>query len=299
MRKAIALLITVMFVMVISVAIGYGLTQLKDASSSVVLEQKLYQDTMILDDVLEILRTSPELLHLADNNASDDLYLFLQNSQYLPLEHSKEKIVITFKSARSHININTLNKANEELFRNYFSRRMVGNTYIDVLKECMRINQEKEGYNDAYKSALFEKYPELFRDYIASKEHLDMINTFYMNEYGDTSLKNVPFSELFSYSDNPAEVIDLNYATVEVWSLLLDVAADRATVLTQNAGRYKSWKDVGLTPSEQKNIAKFKTTFFAPYLDVEIKVGEGTQRSKIYFTYDIKQKRGYDFVFKL
>jgi hypothetical protein len=298
MRSAIALLITVIFVMIISVAIGYGFTQLKEASKVVEDEKLLYQSSMLLDDVLAILFASPQMQSLADSNSSDDLYLFLANSRYLPLEIGGEKVILSFESANAKVNINSLNRANEALFRDYFSSYMVGSSYVDILKECMRKNQAKDEYN-SYTSTLFEKNPGLFREYIASKKHLDIINAFYEKEYGDTNLKNISFDELFSYSPNSAEAIDLNYAKPAVWELILGTSRQRAEMLSQGAGAYKTVKDLDLSVDEEKNIAKFKTTFFAPYLLVTVEIIREKSSSKIRFIYDVKLKRGYDFVLEV
>jgi hypothetical protein len=298
MRSAIALLVTLVFVMIISVAIGYGLMQVKEASGVVEDEKILYQNSMLLDDVLAILLASPQMQTLADSNSSEDLYLFLANSRYLPLEIGGQKLILSFESANARININSMQKRNETLFRDYFSRYMVGSSYVDILKECMRKNQAKDEYN-SYTSRLFERNPELFRDYIASKKHLDIINAFYESEYGDTNLKNIAFDELFSYSPNKDEVLDLNYAKPAVWELILGASPQRAEMLSQGAGAYKTLNDLDLSADEKRNIAKFKTTFFAPYLLVTIEIIREKSSSKIRFKYDIKLKRGYDFVFEV
>jgi hypothetical protein len=298
MRSAIALLVTLVFVMIISVAIGYGLMQVKEASKVVEDERILYQNSMLLDDILAILLASPQMQTLADSNSSEDLYLFLANSRYLPLEIGGEKLILSFESANARININSMQKSNETLFRDYFSRYMVGSSYVDILKECMRKNQAKDEYN-SYTSRLFERHPELFRDYIASKKHLDIINAFYESEYGDMSLKNIAFDELFSYSPNKDAVLDLNYAKPAVWELILGVSPQRAEILSKGAGTYKTFNDLDLSADEKRNIAKFKTTFFAPYLLVTIEIIREKSSSKIRFKYDIKLKRGYDFVFEV
>jgi len=298
MRKGIALLITLMFVMIISVAIGYGLSQMKQASKIVQNEDLIYKSSMVLNDVLTILKTSPDVNRLADENSSADLYTFFQTAEYLPLELANEKVIISLKSARSKLNINLLNKKNENLFRNYFNRYMVGSSYVDILKECMRKNQAKDEYN-SYSSRLFDEHPTLFRDYIASKAHLEKINAFYIKEYGDTNLKVVPFDELFDYRADLNELLDLNYATAAVWQLILDSSKERAEILAQGAGSYESLKDLNLTPQEKINISKFKTTFFAPYILVNIEIIRQESVSKIAFVYDIKLKRGYDFVFEV
>jgi len=284
--------------MIISVAVGYGLSQMKKASKVTQDEDMLYRSTLIVGDVLTILKNSTDLNQLLDENSSADLYTFFQTTSYLPLNIGSEKVVLSLKSARSKININSLNKKNELLFRNYFNRYMIGSNYVDVLKDCMRKNQAKDEYNN-YTSRLFDEYPSLFRDYIASKKHLMKINKFYLQEYGDMNLKMLPFDDLFCYRAAQNEAVDLNYATVDVWQLMLDTSKERAEILVQGEGAYNSIEDLQLTPEEKINLKKFKTTFYAPYIFVEIEIVRQKSISKIHFIYDIKLKKGYDFVFEV
>lgn len=284
--------------MIISVAIGYGLSEMKKASKIAQNESILYKSSMVLEDILSILENSTDINSLLDDNASADLYSFFEMTQYLPLDIANEKVVLSLKSARSKLNINMINQKNELLFRNYFDRYMIGNNYVDILKECMRKNQAKDQYNNSF-SSLFDKKPALFRNYIASKEHLEQINEFYTQEYGETNLKMVPFDTLFSFSEDPNEAVDLNYISSDVWELILDTSKERAQELYAGEGTYTSLGDLHLTQKEKKNLAKFKTTFFAPFIFVEIEIMREGSRSKLTFVYDIKKKRGYNFVFEV
>ena len=60
MKKGIALLITVLFVMAITVAVGVGLKQVKVASKQVQNENFMLQASTVLDDILNILHSSKE-----------------------------------------------------------------------------------------------------------------------------------------------------------------------------------------------------------------------------------------------
>jgi len=297
-RRAIALLITVMFVMIISVAIGYGLQQLNNASRIVKQEQNLYQNSMIVEDVLEILKQSKELSNLIDNNATEDLYSFLSTAAYIPLDIGENKVIISIQSARNKFNINNLNKKNKPLLQAYFNKMMVSDSYIELLSELTRKVETQEEYNN-YKSILFDKYPALFREYIASKKHLEIINRFYRDEYKDESINNVAFDKLFSFSKDTNRSIDLNYARSEVWELILDTSKQRAQRVYQGSGSYKSIKDLHLSQREKESLSHFKTSFFEPYLRVDIQIIDQEESSRIHFEYDIRAKRGYDFVFEI
>jgi hypothetical protein len=148
-------------------------------------------------------------------------------------------------------------------------------------------------------SGLFEENPTLFREYIASKKQLDIINNYYLNEYDNRNLEKIPFDELFRYGPYNEEALDLNYVTVSVWELITGATKERATQLFDQEGSYRSLSDLGLTPKESENIAKFKTTFFAPFLAVKVKIIRDVKSINIYFKYDIKLKKGYDFVYEV
>ncbi|MDQ7066928.1 MAG: hypothetical protein Q9M40_02380 [Sulfurimonas sp.] len=54
-KHAIALLITVMFIIVITVAIGVGLKQVNSASFQMKNEKFMYQSRLLIEDILKIL----------------------------------------------------------------------------------------------------------------------------------------------------------------------------------------------------------------------------------------------------
>ncbi|MEN4053653.1 MULTISPECIES: hypothetical protein [Sulfurimonas] len=297
-KNAIALLITILFVMLISLSIGYGLMQVQKASKTLQDEQMLYQSSIILEDVLEILRGSVELQNIANNDSRDDLFLFLSNAAYIPLTLKNLKVIVSIRSAGEKLNINALNKKNSALFSHYFQKQMIGSAYITILQECMRKNQAPNEYNN-YASALFDRHPRLFRDYIASKKHLGIINDFYLQEYGDENIKNIDFDELFVYGEDNNSVIDLNYAKAAVWELMLGSSKERAEELYRGRGSYASLKDLHLSENEKLNLTKFRTTFFAPLLAVEIKIVAQKSFAEVRFYYDIKSKRGYDFAVEI
>jgi hypothetical protein len=298
-RDAIALLITVLFVMIISVAIGYGLMELNRASAVVKNEKNLYKSSMILEDIVNILQNSPLLGKLADKNSSAELYGFIAMTSTLPLEIADTKLILSIESARAKININSLQEAEREaLFQSYLNKKMVGSNYLGLLKDCMMKNKAQNEYNN-YNSAIFQRYPNLFRTYIASYKHLKLINDFYQQEYRDENIQNIPFKELFVYGEDTNSSIDLNYATAAVWELMLETSQERAEKLANEAGGYSCLEDLGLSDAEKENLSKFKTSFFEPYLRISIESIDANESVNMHFLYDIKAKRGYDFVLEI
>jgi len=297
-RRGIALLITLMFVIVISVAIGYNLMQVKNASHIVQKEKMLYQNSMILEDVLKILKNSQELQSVVDDNTSENLFVFLSSSKLIPLELPSTHVEISITSARAKLNINALNRKNEPYFREFFAHLMIGNSYIDVLKDCMSKFQAKNEYNN-YNSVIFDENPYLFREYIASKQELDIINNFYLNEYGDENIKELDLSKVFRFSADENEKVDLNYASPEVLMLLLDTTKERADAIYALPKPFSSLKELQLNENEKRTLSKFSTSFFEPYVHISIEMKKDNVNSTISFDYDIKQKKGSNFVFDI
>jgi len=300
-RNAIALLITMMFLMVITVAIGYGLKQLKHSVKTVQSETLLYQSSAILEDIINILKKSPDIKMLKDDNSTEALYLFLTTAPSIPFEIDGLQVNLSFTSARAQFNVNEIatNKFAREYLRAYLSQNyMLSYAYVDVLLDNMSLFKAKNEYNN-YNSVIFDENPNLFREYIASKSHLQKINNFYLQEYNDENIQKVPFERLFSYSKDITRAIDLNYATAEVWQLMLGVDAARAETLHAGSGSYQKIEDLGLSSEEKLRLSKFKTSFYEPYILVNIILRKAEEEAHISFEYDIRKEKGSDFVFEI
>ena len=167
-----------------------------------------------------------------------------------------------------------------------------------ALKDCMSKNQANNQYNN-YNSVIFDENPYLFREYIASKKHLDLINTFYFHEYNDENIKSVAFEKFFSFSKNINEKIDLNYADVEVLMLLFNTTKERAEEIYALPRPFYTLKDLKLEEGEKAALSKFKTSFFEPEIHIEIEIVREKVTSKISFDYNIRSKKGSDFVFDI
>ena len=294
-RSAIALLITVMFVIVITVAIGYGLKQVNNASSVVKEEKFIYQSSIIVEDVLNILKTSPDIASVIDTNSSSDFYVFMSQASFIPLQISGFDIVLKISSARSKFNPKQINIRNIDLLRVFMSNHNVNSQYVDLLVDSISGIKEDNSYN----STIFDENPYLFRNYIASLDQVKEINKFYTQEYNDPSLKNIDFNELFYFSSESNISIDLNYATPLVWELLLGTTKERAEFLSDGMGSYTQLSDLNLDRDEEENLEKFKTSYFEPLLFVEIEIMQENMKSNTSFEYDIKKKEGYNFAYEI
>lgn len=294
-KNAIALLITIMFVIIITVAIGFGLKQVNLATSEIKTEKFMYQSSILVEDVLKILGDNKELKTIVDKKSTADMFLFLSQAAFIPFESSGLEIVLSIKSARSKFNINNLNKKNIDTIKYYFGSYGVSNSYADMLLDNTGGIKEDNSYN----SNIFDENPYLFRDYISSAKHLKQINDFYTKEYSDNSLKKINFDNLLYLTKESNTSIDVNYASPEVWQMILSTDKQRARELTYGAGYYKKLNDLNLNSDEKVKLSKFKTSFFEPFLFVNIEIMQNKSSSRISFEYDIKSKKGSNFVYEI
>jgi len=296
-RQGIALLITVMFVIVITVAIGVGLKQVNVASDVVQEENFMYQSNIIVEDILNILKNSPEIQAAVENNSSSELNILLSQTAFIPFDLHGIDVIMKIKSARAKINPNILDANNTDVFQEYFTTYGVNSQYVDILKDSSGGIREDNSYN----SNIFDTKPYLFRDYIASAKQLETINDFYEREFNDNSLQKIDFENLFYYSKDKKVSVDLNYATVPVWELMLGCQKERAELLAAGGGTYESDADLDLSDDEKHNLQKFagKYDFYEPILLVKLEIRQKSVSASISFEYNVKNKKGSNFVYEI
>ncbi len=304
MRKnAIALLVTILFIMAITLGIGIGLGSMKSASQDAEDERFMFQTALVLDDVLSIFSNSQEIDALGDVNATEVFAIFLNQTQSIPIEIEDMKVLIQIKSARDSFNINALQDANAtlyvqraELLKEYLQRFEVQEHYIDFLRDGMSGIKEDTSYH----TRLFYDAPYLYRDYIASPEHLEQINEAYTRQYHDTTLKKADLGHFFSFNKERKTKIDLNYATPSTWMFMLGIDKQSALSLVQKSHLYTSYEDLPLS-DEKKVVLKdvFETSFLEPFIEVQVVIKQGDKSAKIVFEYDIKNKKGSNFVYEI
>ncbi len=296
-KKGIALLITLFFIMAITISIGIGLKQLKDASDSIEGENFLLQSNVILDDVMQILQKDKDLEEIAKDDSGDAFAVFLSQASFIPFESSGVKVLIELKSARSKFNVNMIDKRNIFLLKQYVGRYMVSGDYIDILQDFTHGNVNNQD-EISYNSDIFYTKPELFRKFIVSKKHLDEINEFYIQTYHDNNLKNINLKNLFYFSNDKNYKIDLNHATPDVWEMML--GCDRLRAQELSSGVYEKIDDIVLSDDEKRVLQTvFRVSFFEPYLDVSVEIMQNTKSAKISFEYNMKTKKGYNFVYEI
>lgn len=294
-KKGIALLLTMMFIIAITLSVGIGLKYTNNAKDSLKNENFLLQTSVILDDVLTILEKSKELDSVLKDKTGESLYIFLSQNQFIPIEYSNIRIGIEFSSARSKFNLNTLDALNVQALKQYISNYMVEPSYVDILLDGMSGVKEDASYN----SDIFNEKPTLFRDYITSYEHLEEFNDFYTNKFYDNSLAKIKFDDIFNYSKDTNTSIDLNYASVEVWKLILGVSDEEAEQLALSGGSYTQEDPPKLSDEQNKILQNYKHSYYEPYIDVKLEIIQDKFSAKIAFEYDIKNRKGYNFHYEI
>ena len=306
MKRGIALLITLMFIMAITLSIGVGLSYTKRAQNTLSDENFLLQSNIILNDVLNLLKKSQDLKLVVKDTTGNAFNAFLAQSSFIPFESSGIAVTIEIKSARSKFNPSALMKPNSKnidlarvnLLREYFARKQLNNTYVDILLDGLGGVKADLSYN----SNIFNEKATLFRDGIVSRKHLDEFNEFYTNSFYDNALSRIDFDNLFYYASdtNASYVIDLNHATQEVWELMLNVNALRAKELVMGEGSYSQENKAPLSEDELSMLSNFKTSY-APqmFLDVQVEITQNNSKAKIAFEYDIKKTIGYNFAYEI
>ena len=310
MRQAIALLITLFFIMAITVVIGIGLKSIKDASFSVEREHFTIESRTLLDDVMKILKESKELELIATSNdlaiKREAFFIFLAQSAFIPFESSGVKVLLEISSARSKLNINNFLDSNTTIMQNrvnalnlYFNEYGINEEYVKILLDGM----SKVKADMTYNSDIFSDNPYLFRDYIASQKHFDEFNDFYKRTYRENTLAKVDFKNIFYFSkDREKYKIDVNYMTPEAWRVVLGCMQDRAEQLSQGAGAYEKFEDLLLNDDEMlaiENFGKSYFSFFEPYIDVKVEIIKENQNANIRFEYNMKEKKGSNFVYEI
>jgi hypothetical protein len=301
-KRGVALLITLLFIMAITVSIGIGFKYVNDATKELSKEKFLYQSKIIIEDILNILKRSDELNNAFKDNSVNGLYVFLREYEHIPFSSADVDVSIQIKSARAKFNINNLSDTNgsvniikSDALREYFSRYGVNNFYVDILLDNMMGIQKDNTYN----SDIFIKKPYLFRDYIASRKHLKQINDFYKELYHDDYLKNIKFEQLFYFSEKRDTAIDVNYASAELWEMILGATKERALQLVAGSGNYTDLQSLNLSDEEVDALNRFKISYFEPYLYIIVEIMRNNEKAKVSFEYNVEAKKGFDFTYEI
>jgi len=309
-KRGIALLITLFFIISITLAVGIGLKQVNEARGEIERENFMIQTSVILDDVLKILTKMSKEYDVQNDADGEGFYTFLAESAFIPFESSGVKTSIEISSARSKLNINVIADVNrtttKEALESYFEGRMIGIEYVDMIFDVVRGKRVEQDY----KTNIVYERPLLFKEgknYISSLENLKEINEFYKLSYHDNKIDKIAFENLFYFSGDNNYSLDLNCiaqsAKDVIWAS--DVVYVEDNELNEEDIEEGSYCDVSFCASlseEEKTNLKLKynaTCIPQRHINVVVEVMQNNQSATIAFEYNMDSKRGSNFVYEL
>jgi len=295
-RPAIALMVTLFFIMAITVAVGLSLTQLKRGNLQLQEGRFLVQGSAVIEDVLTLLKNSADVIKVED---AATLRLFLDSAAFIPFEVDDLRVKISMRSARSRLNINLLSSSEvlQEALKTYLIRYNIQDVayFVDLLLDCMGGTQE------LYRTEIFDEQPWMYRDRIVDRSHFDQLLDFYVKMRHDNSIRTVAWEKIISFGDPKRAQIDANYATPELWRLMLPDAGDEQVKTLAEAGLegYESEDDLNLSDEEREQIAPFGVTYYLPVAEVKVMIEEYDKMAEIVFQYDIASQQAKEFSYDI
>ena len=302
MRSGVALLITLVIVILMTMVIGWSMHTLNGAKDTVEKERMIIQSALMVEDVLTMLKTSPEINAVVDENTSAALYGLLSSASMLPFESQGYRVLISLKSARGKLNINTFAKnasardrQKQERLSSFLTQHELSDDLFYYILDAMGGIKE----DGSYKSDLFFDDPTLYRDAIVSAKQMERILLDYEKKSGIEPFSKLHFDKIFLYDADTTTKLDLNYATPEVWEFVTGVDREAAESLAKNGGSYQKLEDLGLGDDEKYLLSLFNYSFFEPIILVHIDIIKDHVESNIEFEYDLRKKKAKRFVYEV
>ena len=292
-RRGVALLITLFFIIAITAAVGVSLMNLRKSGEELHQARFLLQSGAVIEDILSLIREADKLGVVTD---AESLNIFLLTAGFIPLELKGLLVKIEITSAMGRININALqgSPAFQDALMAYMVRFGVQDAdYMnDLLLDCMG------GQKDVYKTNIFDEMPELYRERIVSKRHLEKIVDFYVRDHHDNAVTKLPWDELVRFDDANATAVDANYITPALWQMLVPgLEEERAKELGSGETTYATLADVELSDEERGRLSGFNLLYYIPTVHLDVEVVENNSSAHVAFDYDLTAKKGKHFEF--
>ena len=294
-RPAIALLITLFFVISVTAAVGVSIIQLRLSAKQVREGKCLIQSSMVLDDLLKLLKTTPVLDQVKD---AESMQYFLQNASIIPVSLENLNVKINIDSAMGRFNINTLSyfKPFQEALSGYMVQYEISDVayFQDLLIDCMSSKRSE------YRTDIFDAMPWLYRERIVSMAHLEQIIDYYVLNRHDNNIRKIPWEQLVRFSPSRDRKVDANYITPQLWQLLLpEITEGIAIDLASNEFLYEKDGDLSLADEELEKLEPFALSYYLPRTLIEVDVKRNDQNVHVAFEYDLKLKKGGNFDYGL
>ncbi len=303
-RSGVALLVTLFFIIALTTALGISLSQLQKGSAEVYKGDRIVQSSALLEDLLLLLKSSPELKMVKD---AESLNVMLQSASVIPFEAEGLEVLIRMNSEMGKLNINSLiasipkggtfyDSVLIQRFNEYLQKREVQDpSYLSqILVDCMG------GIKIYYNSDIFDYEPQLYRDRIASREHLSKILDFYARMRHDGSVYHVAWDELVRFDDNLSTGLDANYVSAELWQMILpDISEEQALDLASGERVYTTLEDLSLGEEEVAALGVFHVNTYEPKIRVSVEMLEHNRSSRMAFDYDLNSTTAKEFSYAI
>ena len=294
-RSAIALLITLFFVISVTAAVGVSMIQLRQSAQQVREGKCLIQSSMILDDLLKLLKSSPVLEKIED---ADQMRYFLENTSIIPVALENLNVKIEVESAMGRFNINTLSTS--RAFQEALSLYMLQYDIEDADYFQELLIDSMSGQKPDYRTDIFDYMPWLYRERIVSMTHLEQIVDYYILTRHDDNIKKIKWDQLIRFGTKKDDALDANYVSPELWRVLLpETPEDICDDLASGIVVYQKYDDLGLSTEEIEHLKSFRLNFYVPRLAIEVDVSRNDQTVHVAFEYDLKTKKSGNFDYGL
>ena len=286
-RRAIALMVTLFFIMAISVVVGVSLLLVKKGRTVASGYTMLAQSALALEDVLAWIESSAAVKHVSDPVTFGQM---IDAMAAVPLEIEGVHVTVRVEGAGGAVNINALSASPDlqERFRQYLARHHVKDTdyLIDLLLDCM------EGDKPHYRTTIIDANPQLYRERIAGIGHLEQILAFYSQERYDPAAMQLDWQALVRFDEHNATSVDLNQISAEALGMLLPRSPHAAIeAMLANRLPYESFDALPLDDEAKAQLQDLGGVFYLPHLRISLAISTPTERAEIVFDYDLETRR--------
>lgn len=295
-RRAVALLVTLLFIIAISAAVGISLMQLRQGNDEIAGGRFLVQSSVMVEDLLLVLADVEKIAKISD---AASLRQFLESTTLLPLSAEGVEVRISLHSEMGKLNINTLSRSQkfQEALINHmrYGYNVQEPLYMsELLMDCM------DGEKEAYRTDIFEYLPELYRERIADAEHFKQLIDYYVQTRHDDSVRDLPWEELIRFDEHNSTRLDANYVSAELWQMLLPgVGPEMAAELAGHPFAYEKGEDLGLSGDYMTQLGDFNLSYYEPVVHVGMQITENNQSADIAFDYDLGTKKAKEFSYDI
>jgi len=293
-RPAIALIITLFFIMAMTLLVGISSGLSDSALKRVEKERFLIQANRISHDVVTILGQITK-----DLNGSDDLDMLIDLPVLLDDEVSGMHVEITFESASSRLNINSLVDENGTIQKEYYN--LLENVLINnqVLDPSLFLSLVADTIDSDIEERIVDSEIATLDPFYSNGEIIDMkhfnkIIQKYIEMRDDLAINQIPWSKLIS---TVGKDIDINHVTPELFAEIFpNFAPDE--VLEYTLGRkdtYNKMEDLEVDDITKEYLLKLGVSFYEPLVKCNVLLKVNEQTGIISFYYDLSGKNASEF----